>query len=411
MVYSFSSPLAPGPIRVAIRPGSSALAVGEEIGFSFDGEGRLLTASEGPVVYKRGLNHHIVAKRRIDGQRATRPLEEPDAAGLIDRVEATLAFVLRVLPPDAPAEARLRIEEASTWTNARYEGDRALYDSLYSPVGILPPDQYMSLVAQATEGCHYNRCTFCTFYREIPFRTKTVEEFSRHIAAVRTYIGRGLPLRRSIFLADANALVVSHRRLLGFFDALSDVFEIAPAHLSRPERAAWRRDHPDGIDGIYSFMDAFTGDGIPTEEMSQFAERGLRRVYVGMESGHIPLLSFLQKPSMPEDVLEAVIRTRAAGVGVGIIVMTGVGGRLYAEGHVTDTVALLNRLPLGPGDLIYLSPFRQDSESPYTGLARRMGLQPLTEEEGIAQAEAIRRGVRLNPGVQVSVYDLEEFIY
>ncbi len=411
MVYSFASALTPDPIRVAVRAGSSALALGDESGFSFDGEGRLLTVSEGPVVYKRGLNHHFVARQRINGRRVTRPQEAASALRLVELAQSAVASVLQVLPTGAPAEVRVRLEDASTWSFARYEADRARYDALYSPVGILPPDQYMSIVAQATEGCHYNRCTFCTFYREIPFHTKTVEEFARHLVGVRDFIGRGLPLRRSIFLADANALVVSHRRLLGFFDALNDVFQIAPAHLTRSERTAWRQDHPEGMDGIYSFMDAFTGDGIPTEEMAQFAERGLRRVYIGMESGHIPLLSFLEKPSMPEDVFQAVSRTRAAGVGVGLIVMTGVGGTLYSDGHIADTIAILNRLPLGPGDLVYLSPFRQDSDSPYARLAHRMGLQPLSEEEGAAQAEAIRSGLRLSPGVQVSVYDLEEFIY
>jgi len=37
------------------------------------------------------------------------------------------------------------------------------------PVGILPPDQYMAVVLQAAEGCAFNTCTFCDFYRDRSF--------------------------------------------------------------------------------------------------------------------------------------------------------------------------------------------------------------------------------------------------
>ena len=76
-----------------------------------------------------------------------------------------------------------------------------------------------------------------------------------------------------------------------------------------------------------------------------------------MESGHDPLLDWLNKPGDAADVLDAVRTLKAAGLNVSVIVMLGVGGDRYAAGHIADTVALLNAMPLAAGDLIYFSDF------------------------------------------------------
>ena len=71
---------------------------------------------------------------------------------------------------DAALDALARI---TAWSPSRLAEDAARFRQIYKPVSILPPDQYLSIVLQATEGCSYNRCTFCTFYRDRPFRIKS----------------------------------------------------------------------------------------------------------------------------------------------------------------------------------------------------------------------------------------------
>ena len=39
----------------------------------------------------------------------------------------------------------------------------------------------------------------------------------------------------------------------------------------------------------------------------------------------------------------------------GVIVMTGLGGERFAEGHERDTAAAINAMGLGEGDLLYFS--------------------------------------------------------
>lgn len=415
MVFEFSAHQLPGPIRLSLRPESTAVALGTERVFSFDGEGRLLTAYRDGRLAKRGLDHRMLEKWRTWSpgrpERIRRDMPAGEKRRLVAEVRETTGAVLAALPPEAPPEAGRRLARMAEWDETAYAEDRQRFLAVYKPVGILPPDQYLALVLQATEGCHYNRCLFCDFYRGRPFHVKDEAEFRAHIDAVRAFLGAGLGLRRSIFLADANALVVPQRRLVRFFELMHEAFAIAPSHLTGAALSRWKAEHPHGMTGVYSFLDAFTGKKKTREDFAELATFGLRRVYIGLESGHVPLLRFLRKPSMPADVREAVRAARAAGVHVGVIVMLGIGGDRYAAGHVADTIAVVNSLELGPGDILYFSEFVDEPGSEYEAEARAAGLRPLRGEEMQAQANAIRAGLRFTQAPRISVYDIREFIY
>ncbi len=45
------------------------------------------------------------------------------------------------------------------------ESEKKFY-KIYSDISILPPDQYLSIYLQLTEGCNYGKCIFCDFYRK-----------------------------------------------------------------------------------------------------------------------------------------------------------------------------------------------------------------------------------------------------
>ena len=165
---------------------------------------------------------------------------------------------------------------------------------------------------------------------------------------------------------------------------------------------------------LFAFIDAFHVERKSVSDWSELSARGLRRVYIGMESGHDPLLDWLNKPGDAADVLDAVRTLKAAGLNVSVIVMLGVGGDRYAAGHVADTVALLNAMPLAAGDLIYFSDFVDHADAPYAGLAAEAGVHAL-DFAGLRQQEAaIRAAFRSHDPdhpPQMSRYDIEEFVY
>jgi radical SAM superfamily enzyme YgiQ (UPF0313 family) len=415
VLVEWTTPTLPDPVRLSLRHGAITVSLGMEQVYSFDGEGRLLTAFRDSRLYKRGFDGRVLAKWRP--WKSGRPKHiRHDLAGdekqrLLSEIRDTIEQVLASLPVTAPPESRERLEQVIAWDAAAYTLDRRRFQAVYKPVPILPPDQYLTLVLQATEGCHYNECSFCRFYRQQPFHIKSDQEFRMHVQAVKNFLGAGIRLRRTIFLADANALVIPHPRLLYIFDALSEAFEIAPAELIGATLAHWKTAHPLGITGVYSFIDAVTGNRKPREQFAELAELGLRRVYIGMESGHVPLLQFLRKPSMPGDVRHVVNEAKAAGVHIGVIVMLAIGGNRYAVGHVADTVEVINSLGLDHGDILYFSEFVDEPGSDYAAQAQAEEIRALTDAEVRAQASAIRSGLRFAQPPKIAVYDIREFIY
>jgi hypothetical protein len=380
-----------GAITVRIRPQVINLLVGDEApSYSFDLTGRLIGAFAGGVNYRRGLDNRVLSKwRGADGMRQRRWLSLEETQCFL-----TEAYYVARRVATATGEPELAVLQGWDWAALQVDAHR--FGEIYRPVSILPPDQYLALVVQATEGCSYNQCTFCDFYRDRPFRVKSADDLRAHIAAVREFFGPALGLRRSLFLADANALIAPMPRLRAWLDVIAE-----------------ERVLPAGA-GIFSFMDAFDVQRKTADEWSELAARGLRRVYIGMETGDDGLLRWLRKPGTAADVIESVVLLKGAGVAVSVIVMIGIGGERYAEGHIRGTIAALNAMPLGTGDIVYFSPFVDHPGSEYHLLAEAEHLWPLADTEFAAQEVAIRAALRpYDPAhpPQFSRYDIREFIY
>ena len=115
------------------------------------------------------------------------------------------------------------------------------------------------------------------------------------------------------------------------------------------------------------------------EDYQALAERGLKRVYIGLESGHDPLLEFVRKPGRAPDAIETVQTIKAAGIKVGIIVLIGLGGERFAAGHVADTISVLNQMPLDAGDVLYFSDLVEEPGTPYPISAEQQGIRALID--------------------------------
>jgi len=356
--------------------------------YSFDLEGRPLSWFERGRLYKRSLSSEVVGRERDCGERARWRVPEAEAREIFGRILARVA--------EAPAdplgrEARDRLDRILSWSPERLIAERSRFERAYRPIAILPPDAYLSIVVQATFGCSWNRCTFCSFYQDRPFRARTPGELDDHLAAVDDLLGRGAVLRRSIFLADGNALILSNDRLREMLSASRRRFEGRP---------------------VDAFVDVFGGERKSPAEWEELRALGLRRVHVGLETGHDPLLRWMNKPGSAEEALEVATAVHRAGLALSVIVMVGAGGDRFAAAHESDTLALLSRLPLGRGDIVYLSPFVEHDGSEYARLAAAEEIAPLEPSDLQAAYGRFREAVReMHPSSKVTRYDIREFVY
>ena len=394
-------------VTLSFKPNALTISLDGQEGprvFSYDLCGRLWTAMLRQVSYRRGLNGKVVAKWIApDGSRGRRWLEPEEANRLLSEASEIATHLLQatqtgeVLLSEKPSEHELTfLSRAAAYQADIATADAQQYHAVYKPVGILPPDQYMAVVLQLTEGCAFNTCTFCTFYRDRPFRIKKPPEFREHIASVKKFLADGLNLRRTIFLGDANALITPMPQLTALLDEVHNALDV------------------EKLGGIYAFLDGFSGEKKSREDYAQLAHLGLKRVYIGLESGDPELLRLLKKPGHPADAISAVREMKAAGVAVGLIVLLGAGGHQFERSHVRETIRVLNEMPLDADDLIYFSELIESEGMPYVQSAFEERLQPLTSDERILQGEMIEQGLRFTEAggtPHISRYDIREFVY
>jgi hypothetical protein len=382
-----------GSIYLNAQPWSLTISDNMHTTFVFDREGRPVSCFLDGGNYRFGLSGDILLKVAApQSPKLRRRLSDDQAARLR---EAALAHVARIADGVAHAmsdELRGWLDLILAWDEARAQADRQLFQTIYKPVSIVPPDQYRALVLQMTEGCSWNRCTFCSFYRDRRFRIKSPSDLWQHIRQIKAMLGRGIGLRRSVFLGDANALIVPQPRL-------RELLEVV-------------RDELPGQE-IYAFLDIFGAEQKTAEEYAELRDYGVRRIYIGLESGDEAVFGLLNKPGSPQQCVAMVERIRAAGVQVGVILLAGPGGATLARQHVARSIAALAAMRLGAGDMVYISPLIVPDDGGYAERARELGVEPLSQPALDAQIAELLAGARAAAagGVRVALYHIEEWLY
>ncbi|MFA5568808.1 MAG: radical SAM protein [Trueperaceae bacterium] len=383
------------PFLATVHAGSTTLSPSRREVVGFDLEGRPIHWFRAGETYKRSLASEVFGRRRERGTRRRWRVPSEDTERLFARALAVAreaqASLADIVVTGSGVELARRVERVLEWTPESLAAERERFLRVYQPVSILPPDQYQSVVLQASFGCSWNRCTFCTFYQDRPFRMRRIDEFEAHVAGVKGLLGAAAEARESVFLADGNALVLANSKLRPVFEVARSAFPGRP---------------------INAFVDVFSGEKKGLEQWRELRELGLGRVAIGVETGNDELLGWLNKPGSADEAAEFVACLKEAGLSVSVIVMVGAGGRRFAEAHLADSLALLERLPLDAEDLVYLSPFVLQPGSAYETRAAEGGVEPLDEDEAAAQYAAFRAGARSRVGAaKVALYHIDEFVY
>jgi radical SAM superfamily enzyme YgiQ (UPF0313 family) len=183
-----------------------------------------------------------------------------------------------------------------------------------------PPSEARSLILQVTNGCSWNKCTFCEMYTQPQkrFRLKPQDEIERELAAVAR---SGFPVRR-VFLADGDAMTLSFRRLKAIMQAIN-------RHLPRIQR-------------VSSYCLPRNIKNKTVTQMAELNEMGLSLFYVGCESGDDLVLERVSKGENYASSLAALKKIKAAGARSSVMILNGMGGRRYSEQHAVNSARLMN---------------------------------------------------------------------
>jgi radical SAM superfamily enzyme YgiQ (UPF0313 family) len=183
-----------------------------------------------------------------------------------------------------------------------------------------PPSEAPSLIFQITNGCSWNKCTYCDMYTQPQkkFSVKPEADVFKEIA----WAGENLGGVKRVFLADGDAMSLSVRRLLNILNAI--------------------REHLPQVDRVSSYCSSFNLNNKSVEDLKQLHEAGLKLIYMGAESGDDFVLDSIAKGDSYAGTVDALNRLAEAGIKRSVMIINGVGGRQYSEQHALNSAKLAN---------------------------------------------------------------------
>ena len=184
-----------------------------------------------------------------------------------------------------------------------------------------PPSEAESLILPVTDGCSWNRCTFCEMYTapQKAFRARDEAEVVDSIR--RTGERYGAQVRR-VFLADGDALVLPTRRLLVYLEAI--------------------RTHLPAVHRVSSYCLARNLTKKSVAELKTLADAGLRLAYLGAESGDDEVLARVNKGETFESTRAALDKLGEAGITRSVMILNGLGGEALSAQHADNSARLIN---------------------------------------------------------------------
>ncbi|MDC0661806.1 radical SAM protein [Marinobacter sp. SS21] len=183
-----------------------------------------------------------------------------------------------------------------------------------------PPSEAKSLILPVTNGCSWNKCTFCEMYTQPQkkFRARKDEDIQQDIALARQAFGSVT----RVFLADGDAMVLPTRRLLEILASLRAAF---------PE-----------LQRVSSYCLPRNLNKKSVEELAALRDAGLQILYVGMESGDDEVLRRVNKGESYESTRSALDKIHRAGITSSVMVLNGLGGEVLSRQHAINTARLCN---------------------------------------------------------------------
>lgn len=226
---------------------------------------------------------------------------------------------------------------------------------------IRPPSEAASLLIRVSRNCPWNRCTFCPVYKGESFSLRPVEDVIRDTDAVARY---AIPLHEilvaegrvthadmeavrqqvsggdleafqaavnwcrgrmtSVFLQDANSLIVNPEELIRVLEHMRAVFP-------------WEYR-------ITSYARSHTVARISDDHLARMRQAGLGRIHIGMESGSDAVLAMVKKGSTKAMHITAGQKVKRAGMELSEYVMPGLGGRGLSKEHALETADALTQI-------------------------------------------------------------------
>jgi len=184
-----------------------------------------------------------------------------------------------------------------------------------------PPSEANSLLLRVTRGCPWNKCTFCSMYKDTRFEIRDLDEVLADIETARELYGERV---QTVFIGDSNSLAAKTGMLVQVLESLHSAFP----HIER----------------VTTYARAKTLVKKPIEDLEKIRKAGLTRLHVGLETGDRELLEAIRKGATPEEMVEGGRKGKKAGFEYSLYLLLGIGGEDRWEQHARGSAEVLNQV-------------------------------------------------------------------
>ncbi|WP_068471927.1 radical SAM protein [Saccharicrinis aurantiacus] len=189
----------------------------------------------------------------------------------------------------------------------------------YTGTTYRPPIEANTLLLQVTVGCSHNSCSFCTMYKDVPFKIEHIQQIEKDLQEAKMLYGS----QKRIFLVNADAFVLSARRLKEISAKIIEYF---------PEME---------VITMYASIKNIMGKS--DQDLIELRNMRINDLWVGLESGSDQVIKHLNKGHTSNNAYEQLERLNKAGIRHNDIFMMGAGGKGKAIESAAATAALINK--------------------------------------------------------------------
>ncbi|WP_422485925.1 radical SAM protein [Gudongella sp. DL1XJH-153] len=179
-----------------------------------------------------------------------------------------------------------------------------------------PQDEMTTMMIPVTLGCPYNKCLFCTMYKDDKYSEVPLEQ-------IRQQLINGYEYTEKVFLTGADPLCVGYDKMMII---LKEIREYLP-YCARVASYA-------SVRSISRYSD---------EELSNLHNSGLRLLYIGFEAGSDKYLSLMNKGHTVSDAIREAKKLNKVNLAFNAIVLIGIGGAGRCKENAQKTVHMINQ--------------------------------------------------------------------
>lgn len=184
-------------------------------------------------------------------------------------------------------------------------------DTLY-----YPQDEMKTVLLPVTSGCSYNRCAFCSMYKDVAYRPVPFSEIETELRSGDTYTEK-------LFLTGADPMSIG-------FDKMKRLLDMIHSYLPYCARV-----------GTYASIQNISRYTV--EELSVLHDAGLRMLYIGFETGRDDVLQLMSKGHTVEQAVGAATKLNEARLPFNTVVMYGIAGQGQCQSNGVATAEMINR--------------------------------------------------------------------